>query len=91
MERLTVGTKIVIEKGSRGLELPKGVSGIVVEVQEQGVEYNHNVRVAVRITNGFKAGKVFQLYAIHPNRLEDPFVRLRNGWRTGDYIEVRRK
>jgi hypothetical protein len=90
MDPIAIGTKVLIEKGCRPLDIVKGTTAVVTEVKELGSEYSHNVKVAIRFTNGFNAGKTRVLYAHHPNRLQDQFVRLR-GLNAQQYIEVKRK
>lgn len=76
---IQAGTKVIIAKGCKALDLHKYTHAVVTDVQELGAEYSHNVRVTLRITTGFKAGKVVSLFARHRNRLLDANVGLNNG------------
>lgn len=84
---LSVGTKVLVVKGSNRKGVNKGVSAVVTEVKPLGAEYNHNVNVVLRFLNGFVGGKTMVFCANHQNRLSDPVVRLFDSLRMS-HIEV---
>lgn len=84
-EPFTTNTKAVISKGSRALNLTKGTTVYVRDVQSMGAEYSHNVKIVLEI-----CGKSRVLWARHPNRLKDSTLRLNNG-NPLNYIEIMRK
>lgn len=76
---ITVGTRVLISKGCKAFDLPKGVSAQVISITELGAEYSHRVSVQLKFLNGFKAGKTMTLEARHRNRLSDHEIRLNRG------------
>lgn len=73
---ISVGSKVIVEKGCRANGIDKGVRASVKAIEPLGPDYNHLVRVTLFFLNGFKSGKTVALYARHANRLSDPLVSL---------------
>jgi len=79
MTTLTVGDKIVIEKGCKARNVAAHVSGQITDITPLGADYAHAVRVTFRLLNGFAAGQTRVFFARHANRLADPLVNLNDG------------
>lgn len=79
-------TKIVVVKGCRRLNLPKGTRAVVHSVTPLGAEYSHMVEV-VFLT---EQNKTRVLYARHINRMGDSTVNLNNGDPTQKIVIARR-
>lgn len=76
---LEVGARCVVTKGNKAFAVAKNVTVTILDVQELGADYSHQVRVRFRTLNGMGAGKVYAFYARHINRLSDPVVNLNSG------------
>ena len=87
---ITVGTKVIIEKGCKARNITKGATASVRAVEEMGPEYSGSVRVTLHFLNSFMSGKTVSFYARHINRLADGSVSLNDG-RPENKIIVRAK
>lgn len=76
---LSVGSKVLIDKGCKALDIARGVTAVVTGVDPLGPDFSHSVRVTIKFLNGFRSGKSVVLYAQHMNRLSSPSINLNNG------------
>jgi len=84
--------KLVVEKGSRKLGVDKGYPAHVKDVWQKPGEREVGVKLWFPYPLGFgrfKNKHELTLYATHPNRLKDLYIRLMDSH--GSKIEVRRK
>jgi hypothetical protein len=84
---IKVGDKLKVVKGSKNLDLPKGVSLRVTEITPMGADYSYSVKVRIQTLNGFGAGSFRTIYARHMNRLSDDVVAL-SGTMPSDRIQL---
>jgi hypothetical protein len=76
---ITLGMRILIQKGCKARSVAKGVTALVTAVTPLGAEYSHQVRVSLQLVNGMGAGRRIAFFARHQNRLSDPVVRMNDG------------
>lgn len=76
---ITIGSKIVVSKGCKALNITAHTSATVVAIQPMGAEWGYFVKVTFQFTNGFNAGKQRTLWARHMNRLGDITINLNDG------------
>jgi hypothetical protein len=79
LPNINAGSRVRIAKGCKAREIRKGVTAFVQAVEPLGAAFGHEVRVTLKLLNGFGAGRVVNFYARHTNRLSDPTVRLNDG------------
>lgn len=87
---ITVGSKVIIEKGCKAREITKGATAVVKTVEPLGADYSHACRVTLYFLNSFMSGKTVALYARHENRLGDALVTLNDG-RPEHTVQIRSK
>jgi hypothetical protein len=76
---LSIGSRVMIDKGCKALDIARGVTAVVTGVEPLGQDYSHSVRVTLKFLNGFRSGKSVVLYAQHVNRLSATTINLNNG------------
>jgi hypothetical protein len=72
---VTVGSRLLIAKGSTKIGIKKGFVHTVVEVTLLGADYGHQVKVVLQDYKGYRKS----LYAAHKNLLLKPSFNLGNG------------
>jgi len=70
---ITAGTKLVVVKGCKALNVVKWEKAEVVRIECLGAEYSHSVKIIVKIKR-----KNHVLYVKHFNRLSDLIIRMHN-------------